>query len=69
VCHGLDLELERRHVGEQPGLEDLVGVDVLFLEVRRPLGEEAFDGSQDLQEARHCGIVQGQAHGRFPSCG
>jgi hypothetical protein len=55
---GHDLETERQHVGEQPRLDDLVGIDVLFLAVGEALGEEAVDRAQGLQEAADAEITE-----------
>ena len=45
-----DLEAEGQHVGNEPGLDDLVGVDVLLLAMRKALGEKAVDRAERLQE-------------------
>ena len=53
-----DLEAERQHVLEQPGLDDVVRIDVLFLEVREALAQEAFYATQCLQVVGHAQIVK-----------
>src|SRR5262249_34921764 len=59
----LQLEPERHHIGEEPGLDDLVEVDPVGGEVRAALLEEADDGPQRLQVARYAQVVECDPHG------
>ena len=45
-----ELEAERQHVGEQPGLDDLVRIDAGLLAMIEAAVEDAGDPAQGLQE-------------------
>src|SRR5262249_7981861 len=59
----LQLEPERHHIGEEPGLDDLVEVAPVGGEVRAALLEEADDGPQRLQVTRYAQVVECDRHG------
>jgi hypothetical protein len=49
--HGHDLEAERQHVGNSRVSTISLGSMFFSLQCARPLGEEALDGAERLQEA------------------
>src|SRR5260221_9784926 len=62
--HGDDLEAERQHVWRKLGLDDLVGVDALFLAMGGALAQYALHGAQCLQVARHGQVIERNGHGK-----
>jgi hypothetical protein len=58
VPDGLDLEVERRHVCEQAGLHEVVGVGARLRAMRGRAVEEACHGGDGLQEGRDAEVVE-----------
>jgi hypothetical protein len=66
VRHRPDLEAERRHVLEQPMLDDLAGLDLALAAMREPFFHKSRDGSERLQIGWYAQLVQRYGHGWIP---
>jgi len=58
VPRRFDLEMEGRHVVEEPGLHEVVRVGACLGAVPGRAVEEAPDGFHGLQEGRHTEVVE-----------
>jgi len=64
ACH-LDLAQHGKHVGEKPGLQQRIGVNVFRSSVGFSLGQHAAEGAQHLFENGNRGCVDSAGHGFF----
>ena len=55
---GLDLEMEGRHIVEEPGEHEVVRVCTGHAAVRHRKVQETRDGLHRLQESRHTELVE-----------
>ena len=60
----LDVKMERRHVGVEAHVQEIVGVRARLRTMRGRAVEEAGHGAQRLQEGRHAEVVEGCGHGK-----